>query len=208
MKTNETSSSSNQNMHFYTFYKIYQKLKLKSKIAICFYLIIISIYIFFITENDLLDYYQFVKDKEFQLYIFRFFKTSIILSTLSKSYISLALNMYYTFTQKFNITNHLYLSFDHSSYSFLKKYISDNIYYYNINLKTNDKCNYGSNCYSIIIKYRLYLIKVLLNLNFNVLIIDPDIHFFKNPLNYFSCADYDIIATCDNVKIINAGFLY
>lgn len=144
----------------------------------------------------------------FRKYVLKNYKNRIILSILSKSYIPLSQNLFFTFTQRFKIKNHLYLAFDYVSYTMLKNICGNNIYYYNINLSDNYKCRYGTECYGLIIRNRLHIINQLIELNYRVLIIDPDIHFFKNPLKFFSNCNFDIVAASDGKRWMNAGFLY
>lgn len=166
-------------------------------------LIIISLFIFrgwFIHTNK--------RESDFIKYLKKNFRKYIILSILSNSFTSLSENLYNTFTTRFNINNHLYLSFDFKSYKKLGKIIKYNLYFYKISSVTNSSCYYGTKCYGYIIQERLNIIHLLLKMNYSVLILDPDVFFFKNPLSYFMLKSYDIIATCDRKEIMNAGFLY
>ncbi|KAK2140922.1 hypothetical protein LSH36_1205g00099 [Paralvinella palmiformis] len=127
----------------------------------------------------------------------------VILKVIHKT--EMALNLYLTSFKKFNIVNHLFVASDNLACAEIEPYGAHCIQYLNMTtaktlsiFKTVD--------YNIKSCIKPRIIADFLKSGFDVLLVDLDIVFLKDPLPFFqNCQECDLITQCDS-REINSGF--
>lgn len=138
--------------------------------------------------------------------------SNIIVSVSSYYSINMALNLYYSSLSKFNITNYIFISTDMELYNELYSKNINTLFLYR-NYSKTDSYDHSSYNYKIACISKPLSILRILEIGFNILLLDIDIYFIKDPLKYFSTlGQADIIIGRDwNSKVcreLNTGTLY
>lgn len=168
--------------------------------------------LFSVLSFNIYNHYKIIHCKFFNSdcstdYILNINKQIITVSIISQSFLDIAINYYLSSIKKFKIFNYLFVSTDSISYQLLKEM---NILLINNMIINNSKSNsdYKSKNYGVIVRSKVPVVYRLLILGLKVLFIDPDIHFFKNPIYFFnSYHGFDLVISeeCKNYKEINSG---
>lgn len=169
---------------------------------------IIYIFIFILVIISFKDKYNS------SCYIFNIFcikkrvKSNIIkYSVITKNVIGDALNFHNNFIIKYYIKHHYYIALDNESFFIMKNYTS-NLFINKLNISSYNNIDFGTENYGRVVISKTKINKFLLSLHKNILLLDIDIFFFKNPLNYILRYKEDLIITQDgkdNNKIVNTG---
>ena len=119
-------------------------------------------------------------------------KQRIYLGLVDASYTDMAYNMYVTSFKRFNITNFLYICSDQQAVEDLQsKHIF--CYHYEQNIANSDvPGDAGYQDFIIKTATKMKIIYSALLYGFNVLVIDIDIVFLKNPINYLPTDEVDV----------------
>lgn len=118
---------------------------------------------------------------------------TIMLSIADFGYLEFAMNFYYSSLLKFHIKNYIIVSVDNETYEYLKKKNINTFMYYNLTTSSSpSKSDYGSKDFKRKTHMKTRIILDALLLGYNVLIVDVDIVFFKNPLPYLDCESCDL----------------
>lgn len=141
-------------------------------------------------------------------YILKINKELITVSVISESFLDISINYYLSCIKKFNINNYLFVSTDNKSYKAFRD-MKINILLFKIReVKEYGNLDYRSRNYGIIVRLKVPIVYSLLRIGLRVLLIDPDIHFFKNPITFFnSYVGFDLVISqeCDKKKEMNSG---
>ena len=158
-----------------------------------------------------LSYTSFNKSNDTQVFI-RAVQTYasnglIVIASFVFTYAAMALNLFLTSYKRFNITNHLFVASDSLGCGKIEPYGAHCIQYLNMK-KAKAPSIYNSRDYNIKACVKPRIILECLNTGLDVLLVDLDIVFLKNPLSYFQyCQDCDLITQYDSAgKQINSGF--
>ena len=131
----------------------------------------------------------------------------IVIASFDVTYVEMALNLYLTSLKAFNITNHLFVASDDLGCEELISHGAHCVQYTNISI-TSKPSYFNQPDYNkkTCIKPRIVL--DCLEAGFDVLLVDLDIVFLKNPLPAVNeCKDCDFIAQIDpRGGRINSGF--
>lgn len=138
--------------------------------------------------------------------------SNIVISVSSYYSIDMALNLYYSSLSKFNITNYIFISTDMELYNELYSKNINTLFLYR-NYSKADSYDHSSYNYKIACTSKPLSILRILEIGFNILLLDIDIYFIKDPLKYFSTlGQADIIIGRDwNERVcreLNTGALY
>lgn len=130
----------------------------------------------------------------------RLVKYSIISNTVLMD----AINFHINFILKYDIHHHIYVALDISSYNKIKQY-SNNVFYKSLNINESECMDYGSDNYRKIVLSKTNINRVFLSIRVEVVLIDIDIFFFKNPFPYILKYQEDLTISQDGKKIVNTG---
>lgn len=133
----------------------------------------------------------------------------VICITLSRKFEFQFYNFWDSTIVKYKITNVLIIAFDEQSYIFSKKK-SKYVLKYNIQINQTKDIVFMNKDYLQVTRSKIFISRYILELNYSIFIIDPDIYLFKNPFPYiFSLQKYDIICQGETpfLKDINNGFV-
>lgn len=125
-------------------------------------------------------------------------------SIITKNVIYDTINFHINFILKYNIKSHYYISLDIESFLIMKRY-TRNLFINLINISSYYNIDYGSENYGKIVISKTKINKILLTIYKNVLLIDIDIIFFKNPLDYLLNFTEDLTITQDCNSNVNTG---
>ena len=134
-------------------------------------------------------------------------KQRIYLGLVDASYTDMACNMYVTSFKRFNVTNFLYICSDQQAVDDLQtKHIF--CYHYEQNIINSDvPGEAGYQDFIIKTATKMKIIYLALLYGFNVLVIDIDIVFLKNPINYLPTDEVDVAFQQDIPGYgLNVGF--
>ncbi len=136
----------------------------------------------------------------------------LLLALADTEYIDMTLNFYETSLEPLKIQNVLFIAPTISTCDILEKYnlqcyvFKTSMQYYE---HEPDESHYGSSVFNKKMILRTRAIIDALMCGYTLLHTDVDMHFFKNPLPYFTCTDCDIEALEDGwPDNLNAGFVY
>jgi hypothetical protein len=129
---------------------------------------------------------------------------TIILSSVDSGYVDMAINLYFSSFEKFNIENYLFVGSDSEVCGALSVFnIACFDYIHDKDGKTAS--GYFSQAFKRKTHLKTKIILEALGLGFKVLIADVDIVFLKNPLPLLNCHSCDIEISSDIVEG-NSGF--
>jgi len=130
----------------------------------------------------------------------------IILSSLDRGYVDMAINLYETSFVKFSIRNFLFVCTDDEAVTLLRE--RGIPCFLGFQLKSSKaQSSYGSAAFKEKTHIKTKIILDAMELGYDVLIVDVDIVFLKNPIPFFTCDDCDIQIQDDGPEI-NSGFYY
>lgn len=132
-------------------------------------------------------------------------KTDLIkYSIITKNVIYDAINFHINFILKYNIKNHYYIALDNDSFLIMMNYTS-NLFLNIVIINSYRGLDFGSENYGKIVISKTKINYILLTINKNILLLDIDIFFFRNPLNYILNFTQDLTITQDGNRIVNTG---
>ncbi|KAK2167065.1 hypothetical protein LSH36_32g10003 [Paralvinella palmiformis] len=132
---------------------------------------------------------------------------TIVVASFDITYVSMALNLFLTSFRKFNINNHLFVASDHLGCAELLSHDAHCIQYMNLSISKSPSYFYEPD-YNIKACIKPKIVLDCLKAGFDVLLVDVDIIFLKNPLPFISnYSDCDFITQIDPYfGDINSGF--
>lgn len=164
------------------------------------YIIIIVAIILSYQNKQIISCYNFSK-----FCIIHRVKLNIIkYSIITKNIIYDTINFHVNFISKYNIKHHYYIALDIDSFLIMKKYTS-HLFINLINISSYHNVDYGSENYGKIVITKTKINKILLTIYKNILLVDIDIIFFRNPLNIILNYTEDLIITQDCNRNVNTG---
>ena len=134
---------------------------------------------------------------------------TIMISYVEFGYIDFAINLYVTSTERFQIQNYLFISSDTKSCSILSARNINCLHYFNGVLEQGIASDFRTKGFLMKSHLKIKLVLDALELGFNLILVDLDIVFLKNPLPYLkeNIQDLDILIQ-DNTNECNTGFYY
>ena len=129
----------------------------------------------------------------------------LVLSIVDSRYAKLALNLYKTSLEKFNLMNYLMVCIDGESFESLTK-SGLHCVHYKMN-HTENTGDFGTLGYIQKTNLKTWIVLHALKLGYTLLVVDLDIVMFQNPFPYLSCNECDLHVTRDRVQL-NTGFLF
>ena len=134
----------------------------------------------------------------------------IVLSVVDETYWDFAVNFYETSLQKLKVHNFLMVCLDRTAQSRLAAY-NISCYYFPTSLFTGESSlsrgDFGTEGYYLKTNLKTLVLLHALRAGYNVLLVDLDIVFLKNPFKYLTCVDCDLQVQQDPVHL-NSGFVY
>ena len=122
---------------------------------------------------------------------------TIVITSFDITYLPMALNLFLTSLQRFNISNHLFVATDHLACQQLVSYGAHCVQYVNLSL-VNKPSYFNQPDYNKKTCIKPKLILDCLRAGYDTLLVDLDIVFMKNPLPVIDkCKDCDLIAQTD-----------
>lgn len=85
------------------------------------------------------------------------------------------------------------------------KKITSFTFLYELNISTKKTSDYGSINYREIVLSKTKLNKIFLSLNKEIVLLDIDIFFFRNPFGYIFNHKEDLVISQDGKHIVNTG---
>lgn len=134
---------------------------------------------------------------------------TVIFLILSRKFIFQFSNFWVVTVIPNKLTNIVIITFDEESYLFSKQK-SKYVLKYNLQINQTEDIVFLNKDYLKVTTSKIVICKYILDLNFSVFVIDPDIVLFKNPFPYIlSIKRYDIIAQGETpfFKDISNGFV-
>lgn len=140
-------------------------------------------------------------------YFIHFRKGSTLLLVLFTSNIyEQVMNFYYSSIQKFNINNVIFISLDFIGYNLVKNKIKY-VFMSNYNHSISEHIDYNTPLYWKIVYSKTDYVKTFLDNNYNIILCDTDLIFFKDPRKYMINYNTDLVTSCDhNCPVMNSGF--
>ena len=132
---------------------------------------------------------------------------TIVIASFDITYVSMALNLFLTSFKAFNITNHLFVASDHLGCLELLSRGAHCVQYANISIGSGPSY-FNQRDYNVKACVKPRIVLDCLEAGFDVLLVDLDIVFLKNPLpSIQECKDCDFVAQIDpDAAEINSGF--
>lgn len=115
------------------------------------------------------------------------------------------MNFYLTSVKRFNITEIIFLALDRIGYNMVKN-ILPNVYMSFINQNISQHIDYNTPLYWKIVFSKTLYVKMFIDKNYDVILCDADVIFFKDPRIYMLKYNTDLVTTCDHYcPTMNSG---
>ncbi|KAK2143050.1 hypothetical protein LSH36_883g00071 [Paralvinella palmiformis] len=134
------------------------------------------------------------------------YTSSVVLSFGGMGYIDMAINLYVTSYQRFNVRNHLFVGSDDRFCAVLGNYGAHCVRYFGVEA-SEESSSFFSKEFLTKTYLKMKVVKDAIALNVTVLLVDLDVVFLKNPLFYLGCDHCDLlIQTSAFEDYLNTGF--
>ena len=134
---------------------------------------------------------------------------NIILSVVDEEYSKFALNFYKVSIEPHGLKNFLFVTLDKTTKGYFEeiKIPFCSFPFSSFVKKTDQTSNYGSKNFNYKTNMKTAVMIQALKIGLNVLMVDVDIVFFKNPIPFLHCNNCSILVQQD-LQLYNSGFVY